>query len=136
MAKGLDKHQARHSELTSFGKDLARRSKSHCELCSAHGVKLSIFEVPPIPKEPEFEHCVFICENCQEQIEKPKRINVNHWHCLHTSAWTEIEALQVLAVLMLNKIKNDADWAAELLDQLYLSNEVQEWVVAAEKDGL
>lgn len=133
-AKGLDKHHARQSELSSFGKDLARRCKSHCELCDAHGVKLAIFEVPPVPKQPEFESCIFVCENCQQQIEKPKTLDINHWHCLHTSAWSEHAPVQVMAVLMLKRIQDKADWAEELLDQLYLTEEVQEWVGKAEAE--
>jgi len=127
-AKGLDKHQARYSELTSFGKDLARRCKSHCELCNASGVKLAIFEVPPVPKTPEFESCIFICEDCLQQIEKPKTLDLNHWHCLHTSAWSEQLPVQVMAVLMLKRIEEKADWAKELLEQLYLTEEVEHWV--------
>ena len=133
-AKGLDKHQARQSELSSFGKDLARRCKSHCELCDASGVKLRIFEVPPVPKQPEFESCIMICESCQGQIERPKSLDLNHWHCLHTSAWSEHMPVQVMAVLMLKRIQEKADWAEELLDQLYLTEETQEWIDKAEAE--
>ncbi len=30
--------------LSSFGKDLARRARSKCELCESAGVPLSVFE--------------------------------------------------------------------------------------------
>ncbi|MEY8205162.1 MAG: phnA protein, partial [Bermanella sp.] len=111
MSKAADKHKARLNELNSFGKDLARRSKSHCELCDAHGMKLLIHEVPPVAKEPEFEHCILICENCQGQIDKPKSIDINHWHCLHSSIWSEVPAVQVMAVLMAQRIREKADFA-------------------------
>lgn len=132
MSKGAEKHQARISELNDFGKDLARRSKSHCELCDAHGVKLSIFEVPPVPKTPEFDHCIFICEQCQNQIEKPKQLDTNYWHCLHTSIWSEVPAVQVMAVLMAKRVAAKADYAEELLDQVYLEADIQEWIEKAE----
>ncbi len=128
MSKGSEKHQARLSELTSFGKDLARRCKSHCEMCGSHGVKLAIHEVPPVPKEADFEHCIFVCEACQEQIEKPKRLDINHWHCLHTSIWSEVPAVQVMAVLMAKRIAGKADFADELLDQIYLEEPISQWV--------
>ncbi len=134
MSKASEKHQARLSELNSFGKDLARRSKSHCELCNEHGVKLLIHEVPPVDKEPEFEHCIFICENCQQQIEKPKSMDVNHWHCLHTSIWSEVPPVQVMAVLMAKRLKDKADFAEELLDQIYLEEDVTQWVEDALKE--
>ncbi len=128
MSKGSEKHQARLNELTGFGKDLARRCKSHCEMCGSHGVKLVIHEVPPVPKEANFEHCIFICEPCQEQIEKPKRLDINHWHCLHTSIWSEVPAVQVMAVLMAKRIAGKADFADELLDQVYLEEPISQWV--------
>jgi len=132
MSKGAEKHQARISELNDFGKDLARRSKSHCELCDAHGVKLAIFEVPPVPKTPEFDHCIFICENCKTQIEKPKQMDTNYWHCLHTSIWSEVPAVQVMAVLMAKRVAEKASFAEDLLDQVYLDADIQEWIEKAE----
>ena len=128
MSKGSEKHQARLSELTGFGKDLARRCKSHCEICGSHGVKLVIHEVPPVPKEADFEHCIFICEQCQEQIEKPKRLDINHWHCLHTCIWSEVPAVQVMSMLMAKRIADKADFAEELLDQIYLEEPIAQWV--------
>ena len=131
MSKGSEKHQARLSELNGFGKDLARRCKSHCELCDTHGMKLVIHEVPPVPKDADFEHCIFICERCQEQIEKPKTLDINYWHCLHTSIWSEVPAVQVMAVLMAKCISDKADFAEELLDQVYLEEPINQWIEEA-----
>ena len=83
MARGLDQHKERQRILSSFGKDLTRRCKSTCELCEAKEVKLSIYEVPPVLSEPEYESCIFICETCSEQLANPKRIDANHWRCLN-----------------------------------------------------
>ncbi|GAA6135782.1 hypothetical protein NBRC116188_25720 [Oceaniserpentilla sp. 4NH20-0058] len=134
MSKGADKHQGRINELNSFGKDLARRSKSHCELCANHGVKLFVHEVPPLSKQPEFEHCIFICETCQSQINKPKTLDINYWHCLHSSIWSEVPAVQIMAVLVAKSIAEKADYAAELLDQIYLDEDQQLWLEEAEAD--
>ena len=136
MSKGADKHQGRLNELNYFGKDLARRCKSHCELCDNHGVKLFIHEVPPVPKQPELEHCLFICETCQSQINKPKTLDANYWHCLHTSIWSEVPAVQIMAVLVAKTLAPKADFAAELLDQIYLDENQQEWLADAEADLL
>ncbi len=127
MAKGLDQHRQRQSALSAFGKDLARRAKSRCELCDADGVKLVIHEVAPIPSDPDFDHCILVCETCKEQLDNPKRVDPNHWRCLNTSVWSEVPAVQVTAVRMLNSL-GDQPWTADLHEQLYLPPEVEEWV--------
>ena len=63
MAKGKEAYEARVAELNLFGKDLARRAKLRCELCERGGETLSIVEVPPAPKDPEFKKCVMLCES-------------------------------------------------------------------------
>ncbi len=127
MARGLDKHNERQQKLSFFGKDLVRRSKSTCELCEDTGVKLSIFEVTPVYEEPDYDHCIFICETCLEQLENPKRIEPNHWRCLNNTMWSEIPAVQVSAVRMLRKLADKTEWAKDLLEQAYLDEELQEW---------
>lgn len=128
MSKGHERHQERHHGLSLFGKDLVRRSSSHCELCGAHGVKLSIYEVSPVPPAPDFEHCTMICDVCLEQINKPKLRNNNHWRCLNQPIWSETIAVKVLAIAMLQKIAEEERWAVELLEQLYLQPEEQAWL--------
>ena len=128
MAKGLDQHRQRLDALNNFGKDLARRAKSHCELCDTEGTKLVIHEVEPIPTEPDFDHCIMICDTCKEQLDNPKRIDPNHWRCLNASAWSEVPAVQVSAVRMLDSL-NDHPWAAELREQLYLTPEIEAWII-------
>ena len=129
MAKGKDEFEARKAIVSQFGKDLARRCKSQCELCG-ESTSLEIYEVPPVA-DPEFAKCAMICEVCKKQLEKPESINVNHWHCLNETAWTEEPAVQVLVWRMLNHLKAQG-WAQDLKDQLYLEEEVIEW---AEDDG-
>jgi len=124
MARGREEHQARIDELNFFGKALVKRCKSNCELCATNA-SLVIFEVPPVD-EPEFEKCVMICETCQEQIEKPDLIDVNHWYCLNESAWSQVPAVQVLAWRQLQQLKEHG-WASDLLEMLYLDDEVQAW---------
>ncbi|MCP4130065.1 MAG: phnA protein [bacterium] len=128
MAKGYDQHKNRMEAISSLGKDLTRRSGSRCELCSASGVPLKAFEVPPEPAEPELNSCVFICENCTEQIENPKKFDQNHWRGLNSVMWSEITAVQVMTVRLLQKIAQDESWAGELLEELYLDPEIEEWV--------
>lgn len=127
MAKGLDKHRARLDALNSFGKDLARRAKSQCEMCGATGTRLHIHEVPPVATEPVFEHCILVCDTCKQQLDNPKRLDSNHWRCLNSAVWSEIPAVQVMAVATLGHLA-DQPWASELQEQLYLSPSVEEWL--------
>ena len=129
MARGKDEHEARKQEINSFGKDLARRCKSNCELCGEN-TSLEIFEVAPV-SEPNFDKCVMICEACREQVEDAKTMNVNHWHCLNETAWSEVPAVQVLAWRLLKRLEAES-WAQDLIEQMYLDEETQEW---AENDG-
>jgi protein PhnA len=127
MAKGLDKHRQRIEALSQFGKDLTRRCGSSCELCGASGTKLQIHEVPPAPTAPDYDHCIMLCEICKEQIEHPKRMDSNHWRCLNGAVWSEVTAVQVMAVSLL-KLLDGHDWANELMEQLYLSPESEQWL--------
>ncbi|MDA3810424.1 MAG: hypothetical protein PF518_08860 [Spirochaetaceae bacterium] len=126
MAKGLERHQERKTELSSFGKNLVRRSGSSCELCGASGIFLAIYELPPVPQTPDFDRCLFICEECKGQLENPKRMNPDHWRCLNNTIWSETAAIQALSLRLLKKIATVHHWAEELLDQVYPDPEVEE----------
>ena len=62
-AKGLIKHQQRQSALNLLGTDLARRDRSKCEIFAASGVRLTIYEVAPVPSEPEYDSGKFRVKN-------------------------------------------------------------------------
>ncbi|OUS23719.1 phnA protein [Gammaproteobacteria bacterium 45_16_T64] len=128
MSKAKEKHAERLRALSLLGKDLTRRCRSHCELCSASGVKLAPFEVAPIQDIPDTEHAIFICDVCVEQLKTTKYIDVDHWRCLNTSVWSEIPVVQVAAVRMLKRLADKTEWSADLYDQLYLEPDVLEWI--------
>lgn len=119
--------------LSSFGKDLARRAKSKCELCETSGVKLVPYELEPVPAEPEFDNCLMICENCNEQASEPRKFKPGeHWRCLAGTVWSEVPAVQVMAARLLKRQAGDQDWAREALDGLFLDEEIEEWVTKAD----
>ncbi|MBT9547185.1 MAG: PhnA domain-containing protein [Candidatus Sericytochromatia bacterium] len=133
MAKGLEEHQARLDELNQLGKGLARRAKSSCELCGASSA-LQIFEVPPV-KEPNLEASLLICETCAQQLKHPDALDSNHWFGLQERIWSEVPAVQVMAWRLLQELK-DQTWAQDLLDQVYLADEVLHWAqMGAESDA-
>lgn len=128
MAKGFDKNQERKSELSSFGKNLVRRSGSSCELCSAKGVNLGIYELSPIPADPDYDRCLLLCDECCSQLDHRKKINSDHWRCLHNTLWSEVAVIQALSIRILKKIAEKDRWAEELLDQVYPDPEVEEMI--------
>lgn len=128
MARGHERHHERHHGLSIYGKELVRRCSSHCEICDAHGVKLNIFEVPPMLSDPGPDHCIMICETCFDQIEHPKRMDPNHWRCLNMAIWSTVPAVKVTAVILLQRLAETESWAIELLERLYLEPKEAEWL--------
>ena len=133
MAKGYEKYQERVNALSRFGKDLVRRSGSKCELCEATGVKLAVYEVEPVEQEPHFDDCIFICEACREQLSRPKNVRPNHWRCLNNTLWSDVPAVQVIALRVLKRLTGQGEaWAEELLEMAYPSEEISNWAAMAE----
>ena len=130
MARGKEEFEARKERLNSFGKDLAKRAKSKCELC-AESKSLAVYEVAPIPEEAEFDRCLMICDDCKNQVENLDKLEVNYWHCLNETAWSEVPAVQVVVWRLLEALKTES-WAQDLQEQIYLDEETLDW---AENDG-
>lgn len=95
-------------------------------MCAAENVPLAIYEVPPVENDPDFDKCVLACETCQKQIIKPALMNPDHWRCLNNSVWSEVSAIKIFSVVLLKKL--NVSWANDLIDQVYLEEEEQEWL--------
>ena len=126
MAKGHEAHQQRQMSLSAFGKELARRAKSKCELTGASGVALHIFEVPPAPSEPDISRCLMISEDAVDQINKPSLINPDEWRNLGELIWSETPAVRIMACRILTHIAKEENWAQDILDEAYLDEELLE----------
>ena len=124
MAKGYDAHQQRQMLLSSFGKDLARRAKSKCELSGASGVALHIYEIPPAPNEPNPDRCLMLCEEVIDQLDKPQTIQADTWHNLRELIWSDIPAVQIMTARILNYLAKEHTWAKDTLDEAYLDEEI------------
>jgi protein PhnA len=133
MSTGFQGKFYRQNILSTFGKELVRRSRSRCELCERSGVRLIVLEVPPQKEEPLVDECVFVCEMCRKQIENPKKIIPSHWRCLNHSLWSEIPAVQVVSYRMLTHLASRERWAEELLENAYLDPETEAWAKKTEK---
>jgi len=125
MAKGLDRDRERKSKVLFFGKDLARRSKSSCELCEAKNESLKIYEVPPINEEPQFEQCMFICEQCSKILDNLNKAGENDLRFLNSAVWSEVPIVKAVAIYALRKIKDKYTWAEETLETVYIEEEVE-----------
>ena len=132
MGKGYETHQARVLALQGLGKDLARRAKSKCELTGAAGVSLRPYEVPPVADEPDIERTLLISEACHEVLEYPKRLKGREWQCLAEDVWSEMPAVQVVAWRMLHHLAKSEDWAREVIEEVFLDEEVEEWAKSEE----
>ena len=124
MAKGYDTDKQRKELVSSFGRDLARRAKSKCELSGEAGVSLVIYELEPVASEPDFDQCIFISEASREQIQNPKRLVSDQWRILGEQIWSELLPLQIIAVRMLTHIAKTEHWAQEILDNAYLDDNI------------
>lgn len=102
--------------------ELLTRSNSTCELCGSKE-NLSVFRV-----EPKDEN-ILICGLCNDQIKNPEQLDPNHWRCLNDSMWSEIPAVQILSWRMLTLLKNEG-WPQDLLDMMYLDEEMEKWAQA------
>ena len=107
---------------------LRARSSNACELCGATE-DLGVFEVAP--SDGSSEQCVLVCTTCRGQIAHPETMDANHWRCLNDSMWSQVPAVQVMAWRMLNRLRGEG-WPQDLLDMLYLDDEVRAWAEAGE----
>ena len=59
-------------------------------------------------------------------------MDVHHWRCLNESMWSGEPAVQVMAWRQLTLLSAQEGWARDLLDQLYMEEEMLAWA----KSGL
>ena len=113
--------------------ELQERSGCTCELCGA-AEGLAVYEVPPT-SDGTADEAVLLCANCREQIADPEKVDVHHWRCLTESMWSEVPAVQVMAWRMLSRLSESEAWAQDLLDTLFLEDDVQTWAEAEAKEA-
>jgi len=114
--------------MTNLEEKLQDRAEQKCELCEATK-NLSVYELPPVISA-TVDNSILVCSHCLEQIEDHSKIDINHWHCLNASMWSEYIPVQIMAYRMLHRLKNEG-WASDLLEQMYLDDETLDF---AKKD--
>lgn len=95
---------------------------SQCDLCEAKD-SLASHEVPSATPR---ENAITVCATCAAELAKDQGFDANHWRCLSGAIWSEKPAVQVQSVALLRALA-DESWASELLEQAYLSEDVQAW---------
>lgn len=110
---------------------LIQRSNAICELCTSDN-DLAVFEVPPLTGA-QVDKCVLLCGTCRDQVQNPENVDVNHWRCLNDSMWSQVPAVQVMAWRLLTQLAGEG-WPQDLLDMLYLEEDVLAWAKAVESD--
>lgn len=105
---------------------LLNRCGGKCELCSAEA-ELATYEIPE--SEGHSDNIIMLCANCSGQAVGATALDANHWRCLNDSMWSAVPAVQVMAFRMLHKL-NTETWAQDLLDMLYLDEDLKQWAEA------
>lgn len=111
----------------SLDVELKERSQSKCELCAVTDdlkVYFLVFEKQSADKS------ALVCGSCWSLIQKPDASQDNHWRCLAESMWSEFVPVQALSWRLLKRLGNQT-WAQDLLNQMYLDEDVLSWATEA-----
>lgn len=103
---------------------LQERAGSKCELCNAQN-NLQPFKVAP-KSGLAVDDNILLCHHCHSQVSKTTDVDLNHWHCLNESMWSEVSAVKVVAWRMLKNL-SDEGWARDALDMIYLDDAELAW---------
>ncbi|MEH6534995.1 MAG: PhnA domain-containing protein [Psychroserpens sp.] len=111
----------------SLERELNKRADSKCELCG-NDEHLEVYTLAPT-KDESLNKSLLGCKICVSQIEDPETTDANHWRCLNDSMWSEHQSVQVAAWRMLSRLRNEG-WPQDLLDMMYMEDEVLEFAKA------
>lgn len=113
----------------SIDSSLLARASHQCELCGSEN-NYQPFEVPD--SEGQDNSVILACETCRQQMPEGISLDANHWRCLNDAMWSATPAVQVMAWRLLNRLSES--WANDLLDMLYLDDEVRAWAEAGQSN--
>jgi protein PhnA len=80
------------------------------------------------------DRTVLLCDTCLPAITAGETLDASHWYCLQESVWSEVTAVQVLSFRLLHRTGGQS-WATELLDQVYLEDDVRAWAESGLQGG-
>ncbi len=108
--------------------ELHTRSNSKCELRAATD-QLSGYPVAPYDDESTV-HNILVCDTCNDHLTDPDSTDVNHSLYLTEIMSIQVPAVQVVAWRKLNLLRLEG-WPQDLLDMLYMEDEVLAWAKSA-----
>ncbi|MBK8808359.1 MAG: PhnA domain-containing protein [Bacteroidales bacterium] len=109
----------------NIDKELLERSEGACELCKSK-IDLQLYIVKK-PISVLSDNQVVVCSKCNNLFDSNPKEDENHWRCLSETVWSEVAAVKVLSVSILNKLSGIA-WVEEISSQVYLEDENVFWV--------
>ena len=126
MSRGRQQHDARQAAVAGLGRQLSRRAKNRCELCEDHP-SLRVVEIEPVFEDPDVDRAVMICQRCQAVVAGGRgRPDPSTLRFLEGTVWSETLPAQLAAGRAARGLADDGvPWAGDLLDGLYLDEEVE-----------
>jgi len=107
---------------------IQQRAAGACELCGSADA-LAVVDVAPFADGTP-DHSLVLCGVCAPQVLGEAALDARHLYCLQQAIWSEVAPVQAVAWRLLNGLQ-PLGWAAELLDQEWLSDEVRALATAA-----
>ena len=104
--------------------DLLNRADHRCELCEGT-TDLAAFGVAP-HDDGALAHTILTCATCRAQLADGAVLDATHWFCLQAAIWSGVPAVQVVALRLLERLK-DHSFAAALLADAMVEDEVRAW---------
>lgn len=114
----------------SIDSNLLARADHKCELCGSTD-NFQSYTVPH--SDGHDDNVILACEKCREQLPEGNALEVSHWRCLNDSMWSSTPAVQVMAWRLLNRLEGET-WAHDLLDMLYLDDNLKAWAEAGKEE--
>jgi protein PhnA len=105
---------------------MVRLRRMTCALCDA--TDAASFLVPPARTPPDRAP---LCAACRDQVTGAAPFTTDRWATLRQSVWSEDPAVQVLSWRVLDRLARSEAWARELLEQVWLDDELAAWARAA-----
>ena len=106
-----------------------RQAAGICELCGEQ-TALILFDLGPGPLI-ESDRLVCLCDLCNNHLAHNDLAPEDHWRALGTSIWSEFDSVKAAAKLVLQRLRA-LPWARDLEDQIYLPDDVLQWLLQRE----
>ena len=107
---------------------LSARAGAQCELCGESS-ELNVLPVDLEDEDAAPEKSVLLCKTCRDGVTARDALEGSHWYCLQEAIWSETPAVQVLSYRLLHRLPGQG-WATDLIDQVYLEDELLAWANA------